>query len=31
MAMATKKMVKGIAKKNKMLKDVLIEREVRHM
>ena len=28
MAMATKKMVKGIAKKNKMLNDVLIEREV---
>ena len=28
MAMATKKMVKGIAKKNKMLSDVLIEREV---
>ena len=28
MAMATKKMVKAIAKKNNMLKDVLIEREV---
>jgi len=28
MAMATKKMVKGIAKKRKMLDDVLVEREI---